>query len=101
MSAFRKYITFLFLLLFAGLFNVSQSYSLENESKQQKNADLKKEKQKKDAQKIIDKGEQQHLKHQTKETRKRMKESQKQADKNSYRYKEPFYKRWFKKKNKR
>jgi len=102
MSVFRKLTGCLFLALFAALLNVSSVNAQENTSKQQQKADRKKEEQKKEAAKMVAKGEKQHLAHQTKETRKRMKESQKKADETNYRHKEPFYKRWFfKKKSKR
>ena len=69
------------------------------ESKSKKKLEEKKEAKEKSSAKVIAEGEAFHMKIQTKETRKRMKENKKKAAMINANQREPFYKRWFKKKH--
>jgi hypothetical protein len=80
------------------LISVQQCFAQEG-SKSKKKLEEKKEAKEKSSAKVIQEGENFHMKIQTKETRKRMKESRKKADMLNANAREPFYKRWFRKKH--
>jgi hypothetical protein len=96
------------LLLACGLF-ISASISAQDldahspkpnaGSVQQRKADKKKEEQRKKNEKAVEKGKKQHMKNQSKNTRKMMKKSKHSSDMWNSNKKEPFYKRWFRKKH--
>lgn len=77
----------------------SPVFAQDGAEKAKKKIEKKKEEKKKSNEKIIKEGEEFHMKIQTKETRKRMKESKRKAAMNNGHYREPFYKRWFRKKH--
>src|SRR5262245_55022211 len=104
-----RWLKFFLLLIFLGL--ASQTFSQEvidqnakspmprSGSKKEKAALKKKEKQQVQLEKAIAKAKKQHYKNQTKDVRKRMKKSQKEANRRNSNKKEFFLKRWFTKKH--
>jgi uncharacterized membrane protein len=88
---------FRFFLIFNLCLFSLQSFAQESKSK--KKLEEKKAAKEKSSAKVIQEGEEFHMKIQTKETRKRMKESKKKAAMINSNTKEPFYKRWFKRKH--
>jgi hypothetical protein len=84
---------------FCSLFLISVNFCAAQESKSKKKLEEKKEAKEKSSAKVIAEGEEFHMKIQTKETRKRMKESKKKAAMINANQREPFYKRWFKRKH--
>ena len=64
-------------------------------SQRQNQVEKQREEKDRQAEKMYEEGKEKHLKHQTKETRNRMKANKDKSDKASYYQKECFLKRWF------
>lgn len=87
-----------YFLIFLFFLPLNQGCKTSSKSKSLQETEQKQKQRQKEEDAKYQKAVKQHLKHQTKETRKRMKTNKKIAQGNTYAKKECFLKRWFGKK---